>query len=334
MRDVNAEKVCFVKTRERDDEGVEAGAYATQRTTGSSAQRAKATSLIGNDRARSELAMALANAAPSGGPLLMCPPDYYGVDYVINPWMETNVGGIQHPLAVRQWEGLRALLSAVIELRFAPPSPGWPDMVFTANAGLAIGGRVVVSRFRFGERRGEERLFEAWFLEQGFDVAPWPQDVLFEGAGDALFDRDRALIWSGYGFRTGPAASPLIERIFDRQTVSLRLVDPRFYHLDTCLCPLPEGRLMYYPPAFDEASRKKIASIVAPCDRIEVGEEDALAFACNAIEADRRIFLNAASKDLHARLSAAGFKVAQTPLSEFMKAGGAAKCLTLKLGEG
>jgi N-dimethylarginine dimethylaminohydrolase len=128
-------------------------------------------------------------------------------------------------------------------------------------------------------------------------------------------------------------APRLLENIFARRAVGLRLVDPRFYHLDTCFCPLPDGWLMYYPAAFDARSQEAIAMLVPSERRIEVSEEDALLFACNTVDLNGRIFMNDASDALQTRLRAAGFRPALTPLSEFIKAGGAAKCLTLKLIE-
>ena len=113
----------------------------------------------------------------------------------------------------------------------------------------------------------------------------------------------------------------------------MRLVDPRFYHLDTCLCPLEGGYLLYFPAAFDEASQKAIADNVPPEKRIEVDAGDAEQFACNAVDLDRNVFMNGASEALQNRLRQAGFTPVLTPLGEFMKSGGAAKCLTLKLAE-
>ena len=166
------------------------------------------------------------------------------------------------------------------------------------------------------------------------DFVPWPQGVFFEGAGDALIDPGRNLIWSGCGFRSDAAAAGVLERVFELESIPIRLVDPRFYHLDTCLCPLAGGWLMYYPPAFDAASLDAIASRVPEEKRIPVCEFDALQFACNAVELDGRVIMNGASQELQVRLRAAGFMPVLTPLSEFLKAGGTAKCLTLKLREG
>lgn len=268
---------------------------------------------------------------PGGARILMCAPDHFGVDYVINPWMEGQIGKARRSLARDQWRNLCRRLAETARIAFIAPAPGLPDMVFTANAGLAIGERVVISRFRDAERRPEEPLFRAWFERRGFAVAPWPEDVAFEGAGDALLDPARRLIWCGHGWRSSEAAPELIEKIFGLPTAPLRLVDPRFYHLDTCLCPLSGGWLMYYPRAFDARSRETIERLAPAKRRIEVNEADAAAFACNAVEAGGRVFMNGASEALRARLRAAGFAPVVTPLSEFLKAGGGAKCLTLNL---
>jgi N-dimethylarginine dimethylaminohydrolase len=265
--------------------------------------------------------------------MLMCAPEHFGVDYVINPWMENQVGNAVHALAREQWTNLRRHLAQETEIALVASEPGLPDMVFTANAGLVTGGTAIPSRFRARQRRLEERLFQAWFERHGFAIAPWPEDVPLEGAGDALFDRALPLLWCGHGFRSSAEAPALLETIVGRRTVGLRLVDPRFYHLDTCFCPLADGWLMYYPAAFDASSQEAIARFTRPEKRIEVSEKDALLFACNAVDVNGRLFMNGASEALQDRLRVAGFEPTLTPLSEFIKAGGAAKCLTLKLVE-
>ncbi|KAF1048309.1 MAG: hypothetical protein GAK35_00334 [Herbaspirillum frisingense] len=264
---------------------------------------------------------------------LMCPPEHYEVSYVINPWMEGNVAHADLSLAARQWRTLREGIARVAEVREMPSASGVPDMVFTANGGLVLADTVVLSHFRHAERQPEEPRFRAWFEAQGLRVLTMPDDVPFEGAGDALLDRESELLWMGYGHRTGVRAAPLIAGWLDIEVQSLQLVDPRFYHLDTCFCPLEGGYLMVYLPAFDAASQKAITSRVAPHRLIAVGEEDALHFACNTVNAGRHVFLNHASATLRAQLEGKGFEVHVTPLSEFMKAGGAAKCLTLKMTE-
>jgi N-dimethylarginine dimethylaminohydrolase len=265
--------------------------------------------------------------------ILMCAPDYFGIDYVINPWMEGNCGKADHALAVKQWSGLKRAIETQTAVVLIPPQPGLPDHVFTANAGMVLEEKVVVSRFRAPERRGEEPFFEEWFAKHDFNIAEWPPHVSFEGAGDALLDRGQPILWAGYGFRSANTMPGLLERTFNRRAIGLQLVDPRFYHLDTCLCPLERGYLMYFPAAFDADGQKAITDIVPPEKLIEVDASDAEQFCCNAVDLNRQVFMNGASEPLQARLRQAGFTPVITPLSEFMKAGGAAKCLTLKLRE-
>jgi len=265
--------------------------------------------------------------------IMMCAPTFYGVDYVINPWMEGQHGKTDRDLAQKQWEALRDKLSAYADIKLIEPQPGLPDMVFTANAGLVWDNKVVVSRFRNKERQGEEPFFANWFQAQGLEVAAWPQEVPFEGAGDALWDRALPLLWIGSGFRSDVNAPPLLEKIFGRKVVQMKLVDPRFYHLDTCMCPLAGGYLMYFPAAFAPESRALIEAMVPTAKRIIVEEEDAAQFACNTVQLGSHVFMNGASDSLQAKLRAAGFEAHPTPLTEFLKAGGTAKCLTLKLVE-
>jgi lysine-ketoglutarate reductase/saccharopine dehydrogenase-like protein (TIGR00300 family) len=263
----------------------------------------------------------------------MCPPDFYEVDYVINPWMEGNIHKASRETAASQWEALRALLEKEAQVERIPPQAGLPDMVFTANAGLALGNKFVLSRFLPRERQGEEPVFKKWFKKQGFDIFELPPDLPFEGAGDALLDLHRGCLWAGYGFRSELAAHPQLAQWLDIEVISLRLADPRFYHLDTCFCPLENGCLLYYPQAFDARSNRSIEQRVPSEMRIAAGETDAVRFACNAVNLGRRIFVNQISAELRQRLADAGFEAVETPLHEFLKAGGGAKCLTLRLTE-
>jgi N-dimethylarginine dimethylaminohydrolase len=206
-------------------------------------------------------------------------------------------------------------------------------MVFTANAGLVKGKKFIVSRFRYPERQGEEPYFADWFMDRGYDVSLMPRDVPFEGAGDALFDRGQKCLWMAYGHRSISAASQTIAERLDVDVEILKLVDQRFYHLDTCFCPLEGGYVMYFPPAFDEASQRLIEKRIPAAKRIAIAEEDALTFSCNTVNIDKTIVLNRATPAFVKTLSRHGFEVIQSPLSEFMKAGGSAKCLTLRLDE-
>ncbi len=261
----------------------------------------------------------------------MCPPNLYEVNYVINPWMEGNVHGASRERATTQWEQLYDALQQCAAVELVEPRAGSPDMVFTANAGLVHDGVVALSSFRHPERQGEEPHFRKWFDDSGFAVREIPRASPFEGEGDALFDADGSRLWAGHGLRSNAASHTYLSETWGIEVVSLRLVDPRFYHLDTCFCPLFGGNVMYFPGAFDPASRMKIEAHYAAEKRICVSEPDALRFACNTINVGRTLLMNETSTELRDRLIAAGYEVVQVQLGEFLKAGGAAKCLVLRL---
>lgn len=264
---------------------------------------------------------------------LMCAPTHFKVDYVINPWMEGNENQAAQKRAREQWDALYELVGQYAEVKLIEQAEGWPDMVFTANAGLVLGDQAIVSRFYHKERKGEEPYFREWFDEHGFRTSELPPDIYFEGAGDALFDRGRPVLWAAYGFRSRPESQALLHQRLEVEVLSLLLVDPRFYHLDTCFCPLAGGYAMYFPAAFDMAGLGLIERRIPEDKRIVLEEADAEQFAANAVNIGKTVILHKASDKLKKQLDKADFEVKETPLDEFMKAGGAAKCLTLRLDE-
>ena len=264
---------------------------------------------------------------------LMCRPEYYGIDYVINPWMDVA----RQPdaaLALSQWEALRAILEGKMGCRvlLVEPRKGQPDMVFTANAGYLEESRFVPSRFRHPERRGEEAHFIRWFSENGYEICHLNESGgFFEGFGDALPLGE--VLFSGYRFRSDISSHRELGKIFNRRVISLELVDSRFYHLDTCFCPLPSGELIYFPGAFDSYGLKVIEETAGRKNLIAVDDKEAVAFCCNAVAVGRDIVINSGAPLLATELGKRGFNVFETDLSEFIKSGGSAKCLTLKLGK-
>jgi ornithine--oxo-acid transaminase len=263
----------------------------------------------------------------------MCPPTLYEVNYVINPWMAANVHGASQRRAAEQWDRLHTAMRDISEVHLVDPQAGSPDMVFTANAGLVREGMVALSSFHHPERQGEEPHFRRWFSDSGFAVTDIPRETAFEGEGDALFSADGTRLWAGHGPRSRELSYRHMAHLWDVELVYLRLIDPRFYHLDTCFCPLSNGDVMYYPAAFDAESIARIEARYAPEKRICVTEADALRFACNAVNVGRAIIVNTISSELSAELEQRGFRVVQVELTEFLKAGGAAKCLVLRLSE-
>ena len=262
--------------------------------------------------------------------LLVCAPDYFSVEYEINPWMRLS-NKVDPGRAREQWKRLVDELEHKVgaKLERLKPVPGLPDLVFTANAGVVAGKQAVPSRFRHPERQREEPYFEAWFTDHGYEVATLEEGLFFEGAGDLLGFPD--LWFGGYRQRSEIRSYARLSEIFRRQIMPVELVDSRFYHLDTCFCPLSGGELLYYPPAFDDYAQKVIAEHIREDRRLLVPESDALRFACNAVCVERRIVLPEGCAETMKLLQARGYETHPVPLDEFMKSGGSAKCLTLAL---
>ena len=260
--------------------------------------------------------------------LLMVAPTHYEVAYEINPWMSRTRPAARE-VAQEQWDGLRRILVEELgaQVLLGEPKPGVPDLVFTANAGLVEGDRVFLSRFRHPERQAEEEVFRTWFQQHGLTVTDLPEGGYFEGEGDALWVDDT--LFTGYRWRTDVRAHRRLGEALGARVLPLELVDPHFYHLDTCFCPLDPQTVIYYPPAFDEYGCKVIETHVPR--RIEVHPEEAARFACNAVVIGSDVALNTGCPRLEADLRSLGWEPHPTPLDEFIKAGGSAKCLTLYL---
>lgn len=258
--------------------------------------------------------------------LLMCPPDYYGIEYEINPWMD-----VRRPAdaerALAQWRALYELLTTRlgVHVELLDPVKGLPDLVFTANAGIVANHRFIASRFLHPERQREQPTYEAWFRARGYAIDTLPSDTCFEGEGDALWLGNT--IFAGYRIRSDVRSHQTVAAILGCEVLSLELTDPRFYHLDTCFCPLDEWRALYYPPAFDAYGRRVISQFVP--EAVPVDDADALRFGCNAIVVERDVVLQSGCAALEGLLRAAGFSPHPVDLSEFHKAGGSAKCLAL-----
>jgi N-dimethylarginine dimethylaminohydrolase len=257
---------------------------------------------------------------------LMCPPEYFAVTYAINPWMRPDAP-VDPAVAMRQWAALRATYESLgHSVSTIEPVAGLPDMVFAANGATVIDGTVLGVRFRYPQRAAEAAAYLSWFRSHGYPRVHAPVFVN-EGEGDILVSGQTVL--AGYGFRSDEAAAGELASVFGRRVVSLRLVDPRFYHLDTALCVLDASTAMYYPAAFDDAGRAALASVFA--ELIEAKDEDAEVLGLNAVSDGRHVVLARQATELARSLAARGFEPVPVDMSELLKAGGGAKCCTLEL---
>jgi len=259
--------------------------------------------------------------------ILMCPPDHYGIEYEINPWMNRSLGAVR-ALAHQQWQNLVAALTQLgVQVQTLEPQPGLPDLVFTANAGLMFHRLFLSSRFKHEVRAKESPVFDAWFAAQGYEVDHLPEGLFHEGAGDALFCGET--LFAGYRTRSDANAHQWVASRLNVRCLPLELVDTRFYHLDTCFCPLDRETALLFPPAFDHYGLRVLAEHIPRL--IPVPEADALRFGCNAVVVGRTVIHNAGCEAMPELLASAGFDSISVALDEFLKAGGSAKCLTLRL---
>jgi N-dimethylarginine dimethylaminohydrolase len=261
--------------------------------------------------------------------VLMCRPDHFTVSYRINPWMHPHVP-TDTALAVRQWEELyRIYLDLGFEVHLVDPIPGLPDMVYAANGGFVLGNMAYGASFQYAERRPEGPAYMDWFRANGFDVAE-PASVN-EGEGDFLLVGD--VILAGTGFRSAGDSHGEIARLFGREVVTLTLVDPAFYHLDTAVAVLDatpgSEDIAYLPKAFDAASRAALETRFP--DAIRVSDEDAAVLGLNSFSDGANVVIAARAVGFESRLRERGYNPIGVDLSELLLGGGGVKCCTLEL---
>jgi N-dimethylarginine dimethylaminohydrolase len=269
---------------------------------------------------------------------LMTDPGCFDVSYRINPWMDPKAWTAEQARAAEDASrGLRdALVAAGAQVETIGAVRGLPDLVFPANAAVVLDGRVLLARFRHPERQREEGVFRAVFQrlkQRGIvhDIVDLPEGLFQEGAGDAIWDADRRLFWVGHGPRSAKGSASVIRRTFGQEVVALELATERFYHLDTCFCPLAGGKLLYYPAAFTPDAQATIRARVPQSQRIEASDEEAAAFCVNAVNLDARIVMARAPDSLRRKLRARGYALTEVALDPFILSGGAAYCMTLRL---
>ena len=274
---------------------------------------------------------------------LMCPPEWYNVDNILNPWMHSGRSGNVHrfsrDLAFAQWKSMHNVLRSIADVRLLHPEPCCPDMVFLGHSALVHHGVAAISSFDPPQRRAETTFLRRWFLSQGFLLWETPRETPFEGEGDIVFNDAGTALWAAHGVRTCRSTHRHVADAWHVPVTSLHLSDPRFYHLDTCFTPLhgdsanDTGYILYYPAAFDAGSRAAIESAYPASHRIPVSELDATRMACCALNIGRTVFTGEISPELASRLFDTGFDVVQLELSEFIKGGGGAKSLALRLSD-
>ena len=259
--------------------------------------------------------------------ILMCPPTYFDIEYEINVWMHTS-DQPSELTAQQQWDKLHQIYTDQLgwQVELIEPAKGLPDMVFATDCCLKVGDKILLSSFRYPERQPETEQFEKWFRDNGFSQLKRAKNI-FEGGGDNLLCGNKII--AGHGFRSAPEAANELADYFDLEVISLKIVDPRFYHLDTSLAVLSDDTVAYYPGAIDEDSRVRLAKAIP--NLVEATLEEAQGFGLNAVSDGHTVITSNQSASLLQKYRQAGFEVIGTPILEFRKSGGGVKCLTLDL---
>lgn len=257
--------------------------------------------------------------------LLMCPPTYFDVEYEINAWMSLE-NRVDSSLAEQQWQRIKDVYEQLgHKVDLIEPVAGLPDMVFTANGGMVIGGKALAATFKYPQRQPETARFENWFRAAGYDTA-LPKHI-WEGEGDCRLVGQT--LFAAYGSRSQLAAHGELANFFGLKVIGLELVNPYFYHLDTCFCPLDDETFMYFPGAFSDDSLTKIRA--SDFKLIQVSAKDAEAFGINAFSDGHNVVLCDQAEELANQISRQGFNPILVDISEFKKSGGGVKCITLEL---
>lgn len=272
---------------------------------------------------------------PRPSRILMADPAHFAVEYVINPHMAAHVGQTDVAKARAEWSTLQAAYQRLgIDVDVVDALAGAPDLVFCANQTLPVlsaSGRpgVVLSNMHAPQRRVEVPHLARHLAARGLTVHELGVDGDFEGTGDALWHPERRLLWGGYGFRTALATYDAVTRLAGADVLALELLDPDFYHLDTCLSLLDERTALYYPGAFQPDGLDLLGAFIERL--IEAPEHEARhLFACNAHCPDgETVLIQRGCDETNAALREEGFDVIELDTEEYLKSGGSVFCMKL-----
>lgn len=260
--------------------------------------------------------------------ILLCPPNFYGIEYEINPWMHISNQVITQNAFSAYYQIKEIYLSLGMEIHEIQPENGLPDMVYSANFGQVSGQRFLKANFKYPQRRKEADLAAAYFAEKfGFATESLPEDIYFEGQGDLLNDGKRFFL--GWGKRSDQKAKPYIEKFLNTEVIDFELINPYYYHLDTCFAPLTPDLVMINPKSFKPEGIQKVYDSFA--NVIETNDEDNQVLACNLVHSGKNIvFAKGTSKPLREKLQTLGYTIHEVDMTEYIKGGGSIKCVSFE----
>ncbi len=264
--------------------------------------------------------------------VLMCRPEFFTVSYQINPWMHPE-NPTDTSVSVAQWKELyNTYLDLGFDVQLVDPIKGLPDMVYAANGGFVLDNIAYGAKFTYPQRQPEGPAYMDWFRENGYDVRV--PKYTNEGEGDFLLVGD--VILAGTGFRTNLDSHREVSEIYGREVISLELVNPSFYHVDTAIAvldpaPIPgeTQNIAYLPSAFNEKGLAVLQERYP--DAILVSEEDASVLGLNSYSDGYNVVIASRAKGFEQQLRDRGYNPIGVDLSELLLGGGGVKCCTLEL---
>lgn len=262
--------------------------------------------------------------------VLMCRPDYFNIEYSINPWMHTDNQVEKHKALAQWWNIHDSLAKLGMKIEQIEPMNGLPDMTFAGDCGFVHDKTFLASNFRHPERQGESEHYIQWFGQHGYEIVRLPEGLFFEGLGDIVHLGDDIIF--GYGPRSSKKTVELVKNFFPHLTVrcNLELPDPRFYHVGLAISFIGKESVLYFPDAFTDESQDRISHQFEQA--LAISEEDAtLHFACNNICVGNTILMAGCSDALEEQLNSRGYTVLKCPMSEFKKSGASLRCLVMDL---
>jgi N-dimethylarginine dimethylaminohydrolase len=261
--------------------------------------------------------------------VLTCKPNHFQVEYQINPWMKP--GSVNQKLAMEQWQNLIDVYTQNgIEVEILDQTKDQPDMVFAADQGLIINSDsklIVMSNFKHLQRQGETKNYQNWFSQNGYQVEFLPKELHFEGGGELIPWKGKYFI--GSGLRNSEVTHHYLADKYDLEFIPLKLIDPKFYHLDTCFFVLNSDTAFYYPKAFSLESIEVLKSCFA--NLIEFSQVEVNGFAANSVVSGDLVFMQTGNSTFKHKIQSFGYQAIEVDISEFMKSGGGIHCLTFEL---
>lgn len=283
--------------------------------------------------------------SPDPTAFIVVDPVYYQVKYSINPTMRLNIGKVDQANAKIEWNNFLQSLKQerLSNVSYLKPTEDMFDQVFVQDIGLPFinveGEKCFLkSNFNFRERRNEVHVAEKYFSNLGYKIYNIDPKLSWEG-GDLIKIPGRRGYLCGYGTRTDREAIGEIAQVTESPVLGIHLLLDHLFHIDTCVYPLYEDTVIYYPPSISLESVDLLVKFFP--HHIIVSRQEANTLALNLLKVDAKIFYNRNSLSdetkqvimQHGARMNEDLTFVPIELSEFKKGGGSIHCIVKEIYE-